>query len=200
MLDTTHVLLRNNIRTESVVFAVADTTNLIMESVSPLHTAAKLFMDVLSVRIEFDDVVFARIAAKHMIRDVLVSKCIIDSDDIDMLVEQALEYATTFCASPSNAYLWSKPDGDVPEPEQVTEIEGIQVQVAIKDNGKIKKGGKALLAAELFQTYVINATVQLSNVEFVSMLMEKLDMTKAGATTYAYDLRKKNRPALSLQV
>jgi hypothetical protein len=197
MLDTNHVFQRTNIRTESVIFAVADTANLIMEASSPVHTASKLFMDVLSVQIKFDDVVFARIAAKHMVKDVVISGCVIDPDDVDMIVEQALEYATTFCADAANSYLWSKPDDEGSlVPQQVTAIEGIELQVAVNDNGKIKKGGKALLAAELFQTYVLDAEVPLTNIELVAMLMEKLDMTKAGATTYGYNCRKNNGPAV----
>jgi hypothetical protein len=194
MLDTTHVLHRNNIRTESVIFAVADTSNLIMDSSNPIHTATKLVMDVVSVAIKFDDVVFARVFCKHLIRDVVASGCIIDPDDIDMFLEQASEYANQFCADSSNSHLWSQPDAEGSmEPQQVTKIEGIEQQVAVNENGKIKKGGKALLAAELFQTHVLDAEVPIDNKSFVALLMEKLEMTKAGATTYAYNLRKEQK-------
>lgn len=73
------------------------------------------------------------------------------------------------------------------KPTKSTTIE--QVKVEIKENGKIKKGGKQLVAEQMYKTLVIEG--QMSNVQFVQQLQDKLGMTLFGARTYAYNMKKK---------
>ena len=194
MLNVSHVLDRNNIRSWNITHAVGDIAAKVNDSNDPLYMATKLFNDILSVSVTFTDAVHARIAAKHMIKDVLTYKCVIDNDDVSDIIEQAIEYADSYCADPANSYLWSQPDSDTSQVrETVQVVEGIDMKVAVRDDGKIKKGGKQLLAAELYAKFVLNATAPVSNQEFVQILIDSLDMTKPGATTYAYNLRKANK-------
>jgi len=191
MLNVSNVLERNNIRTWNTTHAMNDVSTKITDASDPLYTATKLFSDVLSVSVKFIDVIHARIASKHMIKDVLTYNCQLDIDDIQSIVDQAVEYANDFCADQANSYLWSQPDSDVSAPQTTIQVvEGIDMKVAVRDDGKIKKGGKQLLAAELYNKFVKMTTEPLSNKLFVQLLIDKLDMTKPGATTYAYNLRK----------
>lgn len=191
MLNVSHVLERNDIRSWNATHAVGDIAAKVKDSTDPLYMATKLFNDILSVPVTFTDAVHARIAAKHMIKDVLTYKCVIDNDDVADIIEQAIEYADGYCADPTNSYLWSQPDSDT-APTQVTVqvVEGIDIKVAVREDGKIKKGGKQVLANEMYQQYVIEAEKPLTNQEFIALLVDKLAMTPLGASTYCYNCRK----------
>ena len=193
MLNVEHVLLRNNIRMTNIAFAVADASNLVRYSTDPLYTATKLFNDVLSVAVVFKEAVHARIACKHMIRDVLVYKCKIDNDDIPDIVEDAVDYAEKFCAKPNNQYLLATPEVKISVVETAQVVDGIERKVAVNTNGSIKRGGKQILAADLYDKFIKNSTTPMSNKEFIQKLMDELDTTKLGANTYAYKLRKANK-------
>ena len=68
--------------------------------------------------------------------------------------------------------------------------EGIDDKVEVKADGKIKKGGKQILAAELYKKHVVETENPVDNQGFIKILMAELGMTKAGATTYAYNCKK----------
>lgn len=80
----------------------------------------------------------------------------------------------------------------VPTTTATQAVASLGVQVAVNAQGKIKKGGKEVLASELYKKFVLNADAPLDNKGFVQLLMTELSMTKAGATTYAYNMRKKH--------
>lgn len=63
------------------------------------------------------------------------------------------------------------------------------VRVAIKDNGKIKKGGKQAIAEQMYKTMVVEGG--MSNADFVKQLQEKAAMSLYGARTYAHNMKKK---------
>lgn len=197
MLEVSHVLDRLNIRRTSVPFAVADVAVRVADSSDPLYAATKLFNDILSVTVPFKDAVHARIASKHMIRDVLTYKCKIDNDDVQDIVDEAIEYADGFCANPANSYLWSQPDEDKVSTEIAQTVIGCEQKVVLREDGKIKKGGKQVLAAELYDKHVKNAVEPISNTVFIQLLIDTLDMTKPGATTYAYNCRKAHKMELA---
>jgi hypothetical protein len=69
-----------------------------------------------------------------------------------------------------------------------TVVEGIDTKVVVHASGKIKKGGKQLLAKEMYQKNVVEGG--MVNKEFVQLLIKELDMTLQGANTYAYNMRK----------
>jgi hypothetical protein len=88
---------------------------------------------------------------------------------------------------------------DQPRPNAVVASSGnemkqisasVEVQVEIKEDGKIKKGGKQVLAAALYQKHVTHAEVPMTNQEFIELLIDELQMTKAGATTYRFNMSK----------
>lgn len=196
MLDVSHVLDRNNIRTSNVIFAIADIAEKVRYADDPLYTATKLYNDILSVPVVFKDAILARIACKHMIRDVLTYKCIIDNDDVSEIVDQSLEYANEFRKESCNAYLWATPE----ELQPITTskvIEGIDMKLKVNENGKIRKGGKGPATLELYQKFVIDAEVPLNRQQFIALLMEQLEMTEMGASTYHYNCKKSAAQSLS---
>lgn len=111
--------------------------------------------------------------AEEIVRDPYVNR--------DVAFARALERAKAF--RNNKHYHFAFADDKALKNEKVNE-QG----VVIKSNGKIKKGGKQVLALQLFKTHVVEKSV--SNQEFVAVLMKELDMTKAGATTYAYNTKK----------
>lgn len=75
---------------------------------------------------------------------------------------------------------------------QVAVVEGLETKVAVKADGSIKKGGKEVLAAELYHKYVASLNgAEYSNQAFIAILVKELGMTKSGATTYNYNCKKK---------
>ena len=63
------------------------------------------------------------------------------------------------------------------------------VDVVVKDNGKLKKGEKQKVAEQMYQTLVIEGSMK--NTEFVNRLQQDLGMTLFGARTYASNMKKK---------
>lgn len=83
---------------------------------------------------------------------------------------------------------------DATEAEQIAsttvkKVEGVETTVKLNAQGKIKKGGKQILANELYTKHVLNATEPMTNKDFIALLMKELEMSKPGATTYAYNAR-----------
>lgn len=193
MLEVSHVLDRLRIRRSHIAHAVEDIGIIVQDSRDPIYTASHLFDRILSVPVKFTDKVHARIACKSMIRDVILYKCSIDNDDVEDIVKDAIEYATNFQNNPNNSYLWTKPDEDDESSENIQSVAGCEQKVAIREDGKIKKGGKQVLAAELYDTHIKNNETPISNKEFIALLMSSLDMTQQGATTYAYNCRKAHK-------
>lgn len=190
MLDTTHVFERLRIDDRSAVIACQEAANYIREASSPLLAASKMVKDFLSLDVRFDDEVYARVACKAMIQQIVERKNIVD--DSEAILTYAHTYAKSFCDDPKWSFLWSKPEttttgsGDV----QVQVVKELDTKVAVKADGSIKKGGKQILAQELYAKHVVDATTPLTNVEFIALIMKELDMSLAGARTYAYNCKK----------
>ena len=190
MLDTTHVFDRLRIDHRSAVIACQETANIIRDSATPLTTASKLFNDFLSLDVRFDDEVYARIACKSMVQQIVDNGNIVD--DPQVVLDNANVYAKTFCENPKWSYLWSKPENvtTATSSVQVQVVKELDTKVAVKADGSIKKGGKQILAQELYMKHVVDATTPLTNVEFIALIMKELDMSLAGARTYAYNCKK----------
>ena len=190
MLNFKHILQRYEIRTTNITFAVADTAVVVGEAPDPKHKAKNLFGDLLGVYPEFSDNVYARIAAKRMIQLVAQSNYQVDPLDVPALLTDVYNYTDVYVTDPKNSHLWSSPDENNPAPVAVHVVKGLDCKVVLNENGKIKKGGKQVLSKELYIKYVTEAAVPMTNQEFIKVLMDELDMTKQGSTTYAYNMRK----------
>lgn len=113
-------------------------------------------------------------------------------DDANLLLENAKARAESVIMKPGNRCMY------VEEPRQAsanTTIQSVatsvETKVEVKADGTIKKGGKGLLAEALYRKHALEATVPVTNQEFIKILMDEAQMTKGGATTYAYNMKAK---------
>lgn len=119
-------------------------------------------------------------------------------DEVDVL-QAAKARAHKFVTNPATQYYFAKADtgSSAPGNEQIVAGSSVDVKVAVKADGSIKKGGKEVLAVALYEKHVKNAETPLDNQGFIAVLMKELGMTKAGATTYNYNMKKKFGAAIA---
>lgn len=191
MLNVSSALMKMGINHKSVIQGTQDVGNRLRDSVDQCAESRKIFQTLLDRDVVFDDDVYARICTKALIREVISAGC--DVDEPDLFIEEAREYAITFCADPKWSFLWANPDNEVSsiKIERTAQVvDDIDIKVAVHEDGKIKKGGKTVLSQALFDKHVLNTTTPLTGPEFIALLMKELDFSKAGATTYNFNLRK----------
>jgi len=143
----------------------------------------KRFIDrFLGLEVEFDNDIEARIFTKSLLVNMFKSNFSYGEE----VLELATEYTNNFIANPFWSFLRS-----VDEVEVSNKVIGDST-VLLKPNGKIKKGGKQIIAAELFEKHILNQPEPMSNKDFKALLIKELDMTILGASTYLNILRTKN--------
>lgn len=135
---------------------------------------------------------YAVTIAQAAIEGALKSEGVVD--DVDTLMTNAKLRADKFITNPYYKWCFAKEAAVVTSSNNVAVAAGIETKVAIKADGTIKKGGKEVLAIELYKKHVTEAAVPVDNQGFIKILMEQLGMTKAGATTYAWNMRKRFNP------
>jgi hypothetical protein len=160
----------------------------ITEAVDPLAKAKAIIKDILGLETTYTDELKARIVAQKVGEQSF--KANHNIDDAEALLKVCEEYTDKFITNPANAWMFVKDETPTVVSHVVQVVKGIDVKVAVKANGKIKKGGKQILAAELYKKYVLEATTAATNQGFIAILEKELGMTKAGATTYAYNCKK----------
>lgn len=177
ILNVHHVLERLHIATDSRLRAVQDVRILIEKSVTPIATAKQIIDNLVISPYDTKDEIEARMVAQR-----LVDEAIILGEHYDP--EKALEKAALKIAQArvETPWVFAK-DGTSTVVSTTTNVEGVNIEV--KEDGKIKKGGKQILAAALFEKHKA-----LSNQEIIAIFMKELDMSKPGATTYLYNCKK----------
>jgi hypothetical protein len=198
MLNVSPVLKHMNISTTSPAMATSEVGELIRSSAVPTETARMFIDSVLSLPVVFDEPIYAGLVCKHIIKFVIDNECVVDIDSIDEILENAQVYATDYCNNPANSYMWAELDETIDtKAGHIQVATGIETKVAVKADGKIKKGGKAILCADMYQKFVIDAEVPLTRKEFRELLMKELMMTPAGSTTYEFNCHKKHKKDLA---
>lgn len=155
----------------------------------PVDAAIRVIYNITSIAVEFDDLETALHVAQYVAYDAVK----LDSYDFQASIDHAFKRtADLYAKNP-----WAKVaiEKATIARNEVAVVAGVDLKVAVKADGKIKKGGKGPLAAELYKIHVTNATAPLSNQDFIKVLMKELDMSKAGATTYAYNCNKAAKQA-----
>ncbi len=113
--------------------------------------------------------------------------------DEQELLAAAHARALKFVTNPDTQYYFAKPESTVETGEVQKVVQGVDVAVAVKADGKIKKGGKETLAEALYHKYVAELNgAEYNNQAFIAILVKELGMSKAGATTYNYNMKKKH--------
>ena len=188
MQSAINTLQAMDFSTNSVVRCIQEVRQHINSAADPINAAARLVQGITSIKPTFDSVEVAVHVAQYVVHDALTKV----EYDLDDSVKTAFDRTEAlFMQHP-----WSRPrppeeNGYV---ETAAVVEGIETKVAITAEGKIKKGGKQILAVELYKKYVVESDTPLDNQGFVQLLMKELDMSKAGALTYSSNVRKQFAP------
>ncbi len=177
MLNVEHVLTRLHIDPTSRLGAIQDVRVLIENSENPINVAKTIITNLSNVDFQTNDPIEARMTAQRLVADAILL-----GDRYDP--ESALERAAKKIAEQrvSDPWFFFKNQGTTVVTTTETR-EGVNVE--IKTDGKIKKGGKQVMAAALYEKHKA-----LSNKEIIEIFMKELDMSKPGATTYLYNCKK----------
>lgn len=187
MLNTAPVFLHLKLGT-CASEVVQNIAALIDNSKTPMQKAVSLIKDIIGVDAAFEDVRKARLVAMLVGEKAVRSAYMIDDEDIFLReCDEAIDKRLT---DPKNAWMYVAANPLMAPVEKVQVVADIDVKVEVKANGKIKKGGKQVLAAELYKKRVLEAKTPATNQEFIACLVKELGMSKAGATTYAYNCKK----------
>lgn len=177
MLQVEQVLNRLNIRTGSRNWAVQDVREIVEASPNPIGAAVVIISNLGVMEYTTTDATEARMMAQRLVDEALI---IGDKFDPDQALRRAAEkIAQHRIESP---WYFTKPTTSTVVTTTET-VEGVQVE--IKTDGTMKKGGKTILAAALYEKHKA-----LSNQEIIAIFMTELDMGKSGATTYLYNCKK----------
>lgn len=184
MLNISHALDRMNIRSFSRCAAAQDVRKMIQEDGTDVSKLIETLIDV-----KFNDFVsqdHAIMTVQYIVDEAVKHNG--DVEDADIVLQGALRKAEALMNRPDMQWMHARSrieERDEPQ-EQVSEM--IDTKVAVKADGSIKKGGRQVLAAELYKKFVVEAEVKPTNAWFKELLVKELGMTSAGASTYAYNM------------
>lgn len=176
---------------EAMDFDVKVTAHLVQQirqyievSASPISAAQRVIRNITSIDVEIPNIETAVPLAQYIAINALKA-------EEGMTYEALIENGFTYVSELFKKHPWASPKTDSSTaPNTVAVVEGIDVKVEVKADGKIKKGGKQILAVELYKKHVLETETPVDNQGFIKILMTELGMTKAGATTYRYNLAK----------
>lgn len=187
MLNINTALIRLDIRDHTRLGAVQDVSTKFSEvgENGQIQLGVKLVDDLLGVKAEFADGQEALLTVQYIVDEALKAEGTVE--DGEVALQAALRRAEAFRAKEGNKWIFAKKADtvDTSNQEQVSDM--TEVKVAVKADGSIKKGGRQVLAAALYEKYVVLPEVKPTNAWFKELLVKELGMTSAGASTYAYN-------------
>lgn len=200
MIDANIALNRLGISTTCAMHAVQQAREYVEGVGEPqqIDRMNDLLEKVLGVKLTAPDIMNrpvtdARTYAMTIVQAVIDNVVKADGavDDADEMFAAAKERAYAFITRPSNSWMFAVAAPTEVSTTAVAVATSVDVKVEVKSDGSIKKGGKEILAIALYEKHVKNAAAPATNQEFIAILMSELGMTKAGATTYNYNMKKK---------
>lgn len=188
MLNISTALTHVGIRNDTYLGAVQDVNAKFKEAGEngQVKLGVALVNDLLGIKAEFADGIEALLTTQYIV-DVAVRNAG-EVEDADIALAAALRKAEAFRNKESNKWIFAQKAETVDSSTQETVTEMTDVKVAIKADGSIKKGGRQVLAAALYEKYVVLPEVKPTNAWFKELLVKELGMTSAGASTYAYNM------------
>lgn len=187
MISAKSTLAHMPIRYDTVVGAVQDVGAMVRESADPISEATRIVALITGVTERFTDVNVALAVAQNVVQVAIKN----DTFDPQQAIDEGKSIDARLRASQPWLFAVSS---KVDTPSETVHVGTAEVAVAVNAQGKIKKGGKEVLAVELYRVHVMEAATPVPNSEFIQILMKELGMSKAGATTYAWNCRKKFNP------
>lgn len=186
MLNVTHTLEHMEISTTSVSRAIQETRE-ILGNADLCKAATNFIRKLLSLEVKFDNPDIAQTTAFAVVEAAVRAKG--EIGDEEALLKSALARAEAFVNKPENRWMFAKPEAEV-APQETRAVEGTDLKVVVKSDGKIKRGGKQQIAEALFKKHVLESELPCDNACFVKILMKEAGMSLAGARTYAHNCRK----------
>ena len=155
----------------------------------PQEKAQDLIFQIIGIKVVYDNADKARLVAKAVADEAWKANHQISNEE-EILKICEVRIDKFMAAEP---WHFAKPQvyqAVATEQKQVSEL--VETKVEVKTNGSMKKGGKEVLARELYKKFVLEVKPEdaLDNQGFIKLLIKELDMSKAGATTYAYNCKK----------
>lgn len=199
-MNVSPALAHFGIDTNSAVKAVQQVREYIEKDNDGVDSAINLVDHVIGQKI--DGVMFnepkvgtPEMWAMHFAQAV-VEYCIKQNCEIDnaqAAIDAALVRTEKFIMKPSNKWMFAQEEVATTTGGEVKAVSThVDVKVEVKSDGKIKKGGKETLATALYTKYIADLNgAEYSNQAFIAILMKECTMSKAGATTYNYNMKKK---------
>jgi hypothetical protein len=183
MINAIQVLERMGIDQTSATRAIQEVRERVNGADNKLKAAVDIIMNITGETVEFNN----EDTALHVAQGV-VSRAIAQGANFEphQAIVDATSSAEQVRNNPDNSWFWPQSSKTAIAQGPMKQIGGVDVEM--KADGSIKKGGRKEGAMALFKEHVIGAKV--SNGAFVSILEKELGMSKAGATTYAYNVRK----------
>jgi hypothetical protein len=191
MIDAKPYLTAIGFTTSSMLRAVQEVRQKID---SGDETGESIIAEVLGISRSYDDRMYAMHVAQYV-----VEKCISnDKIDPEQLIKMAEEHISFLRARPDFAWAFKsqqqKQEATLQQGEAQTTIAG--QQVVVKSDGKIKKGGKAVIAVAILDRYlddIIAKQLPYKPAEMKKLLQDECQMTQAGASTYEFNMRSRDK-------
>jgi hypothetical protein len=191
MIDVRPALSHFGISDTCITAAVQDVREFVSQD-GPGRIIARtneLLEKMIGTPVAAPDNDYALTVAQAVVEAVIKADGLIE--DGVALLERAEQRARKFITDPAHSWMFAKPQATEATGDQRQVSTEVDVKVAVTSDGKIKKGGKEILAAALYEKHVLKAETPLDNQGFIAVLIKELGMSKAGATTYAYNMKKK---------
>lgn len=198
---TEHTLTALGIPSGTRIGAVQAAREKVGESNPDPAVAVKLVNDLLGTSVTLSDFLLGVDPKLHGDYGLMIAQGVAEMisinvgqpvDEVNLLVQVKARVARLMADSQHKWMFAKTPTMSSGGPTtEVAVIHDIDVKVEIKADGKIKKGGREVMAEALYQKRVIDSGQPVTNQEFIQILIKELGMTKGGATTYAYNVDKK---------
>jgi hypothetical protein len=188
MISAKAALIHHGFDIESPVHAIQQVRTQVGDAKRPLDEAAKIIFNIIGATVKFTDVKTALHVTQHIVLTYVTN----ESYDEELAMSEAMKKANSMRTSKDTEWCFAKPDAATRAGETTASvIDGIETQVAVNKDGSIKKGGKQVLATEMYKKYVLEAEAPITSKAFVAMLVSQVGMSKSGASTYSYNMRTK---------
>lgn len=200
-MDVSPALKHFGIDSQSTIHAVQQVRTFVEGGDRPKQ-AAELIDKVVGVHVDpskfFDRPIgtadhWAIMVSQAVVEGCIKQNCIVE--DAEVVVENAFTRAQNYIMNPLNKWMFvaNETTAATTSGGEVKSVSNmVDTKVEVRADGKIKKGGKEVMAVALYQKYVADLNgAEYSNQAFIAILVKELGMTKAGATTYNYNMKKK---------
>lgn len=188
MLNVKGQLERMGYVMESPIRSLQIAREQIEKSSNPHTAAVKIIADIIGQNdVSLPDDVDPKLIAMGVVERTVRA----NGDVPEGIVDAVSQHVRNLMINPATSWMFLREEyRKEAEQELKMIVEDVDVKVPVKEDGSIKKGGKQILARELYKKHILEADQPMSTQDFIALLMKHLDMTKSGATTYAYNCKR----------